>query len=383
MAVNWPLPLQDWVRQLMLGKPERPAELPLAVWKDWLKSVEQHGICSLIFSRLRICEGGVRPPVEIFAALRMAYFADVARIMVRRNQLDNVLKWLKTAEITPIVLKGAALGEMIYGDVFQRPTADIDILVGEADYERARMALLENGYRSKRGDRSLQMGWSCDEEFLPPADEAERLYVVELHWALTSHAQLMDEIETEKLFGRSEEVSSFTRPMLVLSPVDALVFACLHLFYKHINELRLIWLYDIHLLAERVEALGLWHETVALSQQWQARLALKNCLEMAQQWYGTTLPDLVSDGAYKPATLAEIQLFNMAMFQLEHGQRRGWLRKHLFQLTRLKGWNKFHYLNSRLFPSRQEIEANYPGLRLWPGPLVHIGRLAMMFVTKK
>jgi hypothetical protein len=95
------------------------------------------------------------------------------------------------------------------------------------------------------------------------------------------------------------------------------------------------------------------------------------------------LPDLVSDGAYKPATLAEIQLFNMAMFQLEHGQRRGWLRKHLFQLTRLKGWNKFHYLNSRLFPSRQEIEANYPGLRLWPGPLVHIGRLAMMFVTKK
>jgi hypothetical protein len=40
-------------------------------------------------------------------------------------------------------------------------------------------------------------------------------------------------------------------------------------------------------------------------------------------------------------------------------------------------------LKSRLFPTRQEIEANYPRLRLWPGPLVHLGRFAMMFVTKK
>ncbi len=383
VAEKWPVPLRDWFRQLMAGSPQEPTDLPLPVWRNWLKSAKQHGICSLVFSRLRTADSGIRPPVEIFSGLREAYFADVARIMIRRTQLGNLLKWLEDVGVTSLVLKGAALGEMIYGDVFQRPTADIDILVPEADYERARRALLDNGYRSKRGDRRLQMRWSCDEEFLPPVDESERLYVVELHWALTSHAQLKDTIETEKLFGRAEKGTGLDQSMLGLSWMDALVFACLHLFYKHVNELRLIWLYDIHLLAQQIEGLGLWSETVALSQKWQARLALKHCLELSQHWFGTTLPDTVFDDAYYPANLAEIELFNMVMFQLAHGQRQGWLRKHYFQLSRLKGRNKIHYLSSHLFPSRQEIVANYPGLREWPGPLLHIGRFAMMIVTKR
>jgi hypothetical protein len=120
-----------------------------------------------------------------------------------------------------------------------------------------------------------------------------------------------------------------------------------------------------------------------LSRQWQARLALKNCLELARNWFKTPFPDEVSDVAYKPAVLEERQLFNLVVYQLEHGRREGWLRKHLFQLRHLKGLDKFYYLKSRLFPSRQEIEANYPRLRVWPGPLVHLGRLAMMFVSKK
>jgi hypothetical protein len=336
-----------------------------------------------LFSRLRSCDSNVRPPAEIFAALRTVYFEEVARTMVRRTQLDNLLKWLEAVEIEPLVLKGAALGEMIYAEAFQRPTADIDVLVPKANYETARTALLENGYRSKRGDRSQQMDWSCDEELMPAAVDEARQYVVELHWALTSHAGLLAKIETDVLFDRADRVTGLNRAFRVLNPVDALVFACLHLFYKHINELRLIWLYDIHLLAQRIESQGLWYETVALSQQWQARLALNNCLQLAHQWFGTPYPDEVSNLAYKPADLEEMQLYNLVMFQLEHGQREGWLRKHLFQLNHLKGWNKYYYLKSRLFPTRQEIEANYPRLRLWPGPLVHLGRFAMMFVTKK
>jgi hypothetical protein len=194
---------------------------------------------------------------------------------------------------------------------------------------------------------------------------------------------LADTIETNNLFKRAQKAAALSRGIEVLHPVDALVFACLHLFYKHINEVRLIWLYDIHLLAERVERLGLWHEATALSRQWQARLALKNCLELAHSWFQTPLPEMVVNVDYKAAGLEEMELFNLAAYQLEHGRRDGWMRKHLFQLRRLRGWNKFYYLKSRLFPSRQEIEANYPGLRLWPGPLVYVGRLAMMFVTKK
>jgi hypothetical protein len=168
IAGNWPAGLANWFGRLMVGKPIRPPELAMADWQSWLLSVEEHGLSSLLFSRLRTGNSSFQPPAEIVAALKTAYFEEVARIMVRRKQLDNLLKWLGMAEIEPLVLKGAALGEMVYSDVVQRPSADIDILVSKADFEAARKVLLDNGYRSKRGDRSGQMGWACDEEFLPP-----------------------------------------------------------------------------------------------------------------------------------------------------------------------------------------------------------------------
>lgn len=383
IAGDWPAGLAAWFGRLMAGKPERPPDLAMADWQRWLASIEEEGFRTLLFGRLRVCGSGFQPPAEIVAALRTGYFAEVARIMVRRKQLDNLLKWLAAAGIEPLVLKGAALGELVYSDVVQRPSADIDILVAKGDFEAARQVLLDSGYRSKRGDRSGQMGWACDEEFLPPVGEEDRQFVVEVHWDLTAHAQLVDKIETEAIFGRADLVGGLNRPFRVLNPVDALVFACLHLFYKHINELRLIWLYDIHLLAQRIENQGLWYEVVSLSQQWQARLALKNCLQLAHEWFGSPYPEDVRDLDYKPASLEEMKMFNLAIYQLEHGQREGWLRKHLFQVSRLKGRDKLRYLWSRMFPTRQEIEANYPRLRAWPGPLVQIGRVVMMFVMKR
>jgi hypothetical protein len=383
VAGDWPAALQEWFGRLMTGKPRKRPDVSPAAWKAWLESAEKHGLSSLLFSRLRHCESAAHPPAEILSALRAAYFEDAARIMIRRTQLDILLNRLESAGIEALVLKGAALGEVVYHDVFQRPSADIDILVARADYEAARTTLLENGYRSKRGDRTRQMDWSCDEEFMPAEGDEERQYVVELHWSLSSHAQLVDRIEAAAVIGRSDRAGGGKRPYRVLNLVDALVFACIHLFYKHINELRLIWLYDVHLLAQQIENRGLWYEVIALSQDWQARLALQQCLQLAHHWFKTPYPDDLNDPDYKPASLEELEMFNLAMYQLEHGRREGWLKKHLFQLYRLKGRNKFRYLKSRLFPTRQEIEANYPRLRLWPGPLVHIGRLAMMIVSKK
>ncbi len=383
VAGHWPAALRDWFCRLMRGEQQQPPEIGLDAWRKWLRSIEEHGLSSLLFSRLRTYDKSVCPPTEIFAALRATYYEEVARIMVRRTQLNNLLKWLGEAGIEPLVLKGAALGEIVYSDVFQRPTADIDILVPKNSLENAREVLLKNGYRSKRGDRRGLMGWTCDEEFLPAVAQEDRRFVVELHWALTSHAQLVESIEPDVIFGRSDRVDLLDRPFRALNPVDALVYACLHIFYKHINELRLIWFYDIHLLAQRIENMGLWSEVVSLSQQWQARLALVNCLQLAQNWFGTPVPFEVRDRSYKPASPDEMQMFNLAMFQLGHGQRSGWLKKHLYQISRLKGRDKFLYIRSRLFPTRQEIEANYPRLRLWPGPLLHIGRLAMMFMAKK
>ncbi|MFZ0548141.1 MAG: nucleotidyltransferase family protein [Candidatus Promineifilaceae bacterium] len=383
-AESWPAPLKGWFCSLVLEKPQTPPDVPVSTWESWLVSVQEHGLSSLLFSHLRQYDSRFRPPADIFASLRTGYFAEVARIMVRRTQMNNLLKRLEAAGVASLVLKGAALGEVVYPDVFQRPSGDIDVLVPKADYQRARTVMLENGYRSKRGDRSEQMGWVKDEEFLPAEDEQDRQYVVELHWDLTSQAQLQNKIDVDGLFGRAGEtaVSGMDNPIRTLHPVDALVHTCFHLFYKHISALRLIWLYDIHLLAEQIERMGLWREAIALSQEWQARLALKYCLEMAQDWFQTPFPERVRDLGDKPAALEEVQLFNLVMFELENGPGEVKVRKHLFQLMGLKGWDRFRYLKSRLFPTRQEIESFYPQLKGLPGPLVYLGRFALILVAR-
>jgi hypothetical protein len=380
---NWSNTLNEWFCGLLLDEPKAQPPVSEQEWQSWLKFVEWHGMSSLIFTLLRSMEIHSQPPVEIYAALRQAYFANAARIMVRRSQLEILVKQLRIEKIEPVVLKGAAFGEMIYSDILQRPSADIDILVSKKEYEKARKIILQNGYDSKRGERTREMDWICQEDFIPIGNDKDRKHVVELHWGLSSHVQILNKIDTPLLIRQAVKVEGLNHSMLVLHPVHALIHTCAHLLYTHINELRLIWLYDIHLLAQSIERLGTWSETIEQSQQWQGRLALKYCLELANKWFETPFPEQIRDLNHKPASRQEMELFNLAIYQFKHGQREGWLRRHLFQLSHLKGRDKFNYLRNRLFPSRREIEAGYPRLRFWPGPLIYLGRLAMMFVTKK
>lgn len=380
---NWSNLLTEWFSGLLLGEPKARPPASEQEWQSWLKFVEWHGMSSLIFTLLRSVEADSQPPTEIYATLRQAYFANAARIMVRRSQLEALVRQLGTEEIEAVVLKGAAFGETIYSDVLQRPSADIDILVSKETYERARKIILQNGYDSKRGERTREMDWVCQEDFIPVGKDNDRKHVVELHWGLSSHVQILNEIDTLSLMRQAVKVSELNHSMLVLHPVHALIHTCVHLLYTHINELRLIWLYDIHLLAQSIEKLETWPETVEQSQQWHGRLALKYCLELANKWFGTSFPEQIRDLNYKPAGRQEIELFNLVVYQFKHSQREGWVRRHLFQLSHLNGRDKFNYLRNRLFPNRREIEAGYPRLRFWPGPLIYLGRLVMMLVAKK
>jgi hypothetical protein len=381
VVVNWPSSLDNWFRTLLRQRPVPAPVVSDDEWGIWLRSVRGHGVSALIYSWLAAQPVAMRPPVAVMSRLQDEYILRTAQAGYRRIQLQRVLATLKAEQIEPVLLKGAALAETDYVQPELRPSVDIDVLVPPADYARSREALCRSGYQAHRGEQPRPVEWNCSEELIPLPGSHQ--ISVELHWSLSPYAQVIREVDVQSLFERTSLVSCPTYIFRTLDTADALVYLCLHLLYKHPHLIRLIWLHDIHLLAQRVQEIATWQEIVELSIRWQGRLAVAQALDLAAAWFGTAVPAMVGDLQRWPPSPQESAVYDYAVYRYSQSRRKAWLRKHLFQLTSLDGRGRFAYLTNRFFPSRSEIDAWYPTLRSWPYPLALFGRLVLAFLGKQ
>jgi hypothetical protein len=381
VIVNWPLSLDSWFRALLRRQPVPAPTVSTEEWAGWLRAVRGHGVSALVYSWLVAQPPTNRPPQPVMNQLQDEYILRTAQAGYRRTQLQRVLATLKQEQVEPILLKGAALAETEYGRPELRPSVDIDLLVPPADYARSKEALCRIGYQAHRGEQPRPMEWNSSEELLPHPGTNQ--ISVELHWSLSPYAQVIREVDVQPLFERAAPVAGPASSFHILHTADALVHLCLHLLYKHPHLVRLIWLHDIHLLAQRIKELATWQEVIQLSIRWQGRLAVAEALALAADWFGTTVPPLVGDLQQWPPLPQEAAVYDYAVYRYSQSRRKAWLRKHLFQLTSLNGRRRFAYLLNRFFPTRAEIDSWYPALRSWPYPLAFFGRLLLAFLGKR
>jgi hypothetical protein len=126
---------------------------------------------------------------------------------------------LAAAGIRSFPLKGADLGELLYGDPGRRLASDIDLLVSAADLQRAVQIVRDLGYRAPADH--------VDEAGLPLlhfalAHEREELPPTELHWRIHWYE---DSFAGERLLPPADAGAGWRRP----APVDE--GAALLLFY--------------------------------------------------------------------------------------------------------------------------------------------------------
>jgi hypothetical protein len=151
--------------------------------------------------------------------------------------------------------KGPALAQSLYRDVGLRSFSDLDFLISPGDFETAKQALAEIGYRPA-ADLSppverlwLRIGY--ERSF----DAAAGKNLVELQWAVLPHFYAVDfrkaNLSLEEVFDRAGRTVVGDCEVPGLSPEDSLLVLCLHAA-KHLWT-RLIWLSDI---AETVSANG-------------------------------------------------------------------------------------------------------------------------------
>jgi hypothetical protein len=184
-------------------------------------------------------------PSGLAGSLSRTYARQLAHNHLVLAEMRRVLQALDGVDV--MVAKGLALAAIYYGDPGIRPTADIDLIIRYADFERVAAALAGLGY-SPRADYQEKLELYCHVTF---EREGAAGVPVEAHWSLgrdfpsnPDDAALWQGAQTADI----REVSVQT-----LSTENHLLHAALHLAHHTVfgGYPSLLWLADVALLSRQ------------------------------------------------------------------------------------------------------------------------------------
>ena len=206
-----------------------------------------HGVAVLLATMPAV----ERWPGDVRAALNRERRGEAAAEEIRRQDLIHLLAQLHGAGIATLLMKGALLAYAHYSSPWLRPRFDTDVLVSPSDRWRADQVLRKIGYRP---------GTHFSGDFVTHQFRYERPSrfefndVIDLHWKISNPHAFADAFAFHELAADAHAVATLGPDVRGLSPEHALILACIHRVAHHDASDRLIWLYDIHLLAGVLDA---------------------------------------------------------------------------------------------------------------------------------
>ena len=330
-----------------------------------LERARDHGVHLLVAERLGqpdAPEGCLEPTRALFARVLRE---EAAVEQITRRELREVLGRFGDEGVRPLLFKGAALAFTHYPRPVLRPRLDADLLVTAADVPRAAAVLGRLGYEPVPSITGTLV--SYQQEY-SKVDRFDIRHSLDLHWRM-SNPQLFARIATaEDLAARSVSVPALGETARALGPVDALAVACIHRVAHHHDEERLIWLYDIHLLAGALT--GAEAEAfLAQAASAQIRAVCARGCALAQARFGTELPpdflDRLARGAEGEPSAEYLR-----------GDRRR-VDVLLSDLRTLGGWTeRFRLLGEHVFPPASYMRQVYGVTNRGLLPVLYARRVA-------
>jgi len=214
-------------------------------WSEVLRLAEHHGVLPLAARNLIEHARGL--PAEFERTLRSAYQTNLRSSLWFTVELTRIMQQFERRQLRAVPYKGAVLAQALYRNLGLRSFSDLDFLISSADFERAKQALAEIGYRPAAdltpAVERLWLRTGYERAF----DSAAGKNLVELQWALLPHFYGVDlhlnDLGVEDVMARSGRTVVGGCEVPCLAPEDSLLVLCLHAA-KHLWT-RLIWLSDI------------------------------------------------------------------------------------------------------------------------------------------
>jgi hypothetical protein len=316
----------------------------------------RHGVHLVLAGTLTSHELATGWGRELLRELRTA-----AAFQVRRDDLlRGLLDALSADGILPLVLKGAALAHTLYDQPWERPAADIDLLIDRADRERSETILRTDGWlRDPESNAELASTQRHYSKTLPSG----RTEFVDLHWKIANPPLFADVLAYGDLASRAVPIGVLGSGARTAAEEDALLLACVHIAAHHAEQPRLVWLLDVHRLGERLTAA---HEArfLSLVESRGMRAVTRYVLDAAARCFGgarvTALAEAIGTAPAVERSAQVLRPLSRAMLVRA-------------DLAALGSWrDRVALLREHLFPSTEYLRTVYPG---WPTALLPVAAL--------
>jgi hypothetical protein len=382
-AVNIHRTFAPYLSSILQEKPVPPPKVSHQQWEMLIDVLGSQGIMPLLYWRISRMPAEFHPPEDIMGLLRKSFMESRVRVFMEDMQLRELVDTFHEANVDFLVLKGPALGRMVYPDPALRPRRDLDILVKPAQFEHA-VGLLEGlGYAGHHN-------YDFHEQFRHA--ESNRSYLpVELHWGFIGFPYPISSSMMEGLFQAAVTVEAAGFKFRSLNHVDAINFAAVHMIrHRYMN--RLIWLNDLQMLMPHFSIPDDWMRLQKVCTEWGSRMALERAITGTEEWTGLTLPEGFRDFSLWPAP-AEIEVeYNnrnrcTQTFQLNYqncSSKCSFLRylycRYFLQESRTERFmSPFRFLFRLIFPSWAYMRGAYPVRRSWMLPVSYVRRWLYWF----
>jgi hypothetical protein len=258
-----------------------------------------HGISALLETGLKNSAAQNSWPAAILALCREQALLRAVSEMANRAELGRVLQAFSAAGIRALLLKGTPLAYTHYENPILRPRGDADVLIGERSRYDAENVLDELGYSTPAGNLVFyESAWSR-------TDHLGVTHEIDLHWRSNNSQILAGLLDYNELIARAEQVPPLGPDAYAPAPVHALLFACIHraghrnapYFVDDVAypaSERLIWFYDVHLLAGRMSRSEL-AELVELATRKRMKAICHESLIRSNEYFDTQIPRDILD----------------------------------------------------------------------------------------
>jgi hypothetical protein len=325
-------------------------------------AADRHGVLPLLADRL------ARDATSDAETLRRLVHAratnHAASDLVREQDLRGLLAAFQASGVEALLVKGAHLAYAVYPRPDLRPRVDTDVLI-RPDSRAAAVGVLDQlGYAAATQAGGDLINYQAT--FVRQRG-ARVTHVVDLHWRLANPQVFGDVLSFDDLDREAVPVPAVGGR--APGRVHALLVACIHRVAHHPDDERLIWLYDVDLLARLLDITD-WEHFMAWADARRVGAVCGRGLEQACARFGTPVPAVVRTDARLSSTRARTAA--TAAF-LEPGRRH--VRTVAQDFSLLPTWTaRSKFVFQHLFPPPAYMRRVYAPASHWPLPVLYAHR---------
>lgn len=210
-------------------------------WECVVQNAYRHGVHLLLYRALSQSSLKAVPP-NVLEALHNSARTTMARNLAQAAALVTIVDTFARENLPIIPFKGPSLALAAYGDLGMRSFCDLDVLVCERDFVRARDLLTKLGYKPEIAPNTRQERDYRKTDCALTFHDETRGFVVELHWRLSERNTSMP-LNLDEFWTRSIPMTLANRKIKTFCPEDLLLYLCIH-GAKHRWD-RLEWLSSV------------------------------------------------------------------------------------------------------------------------------------------